>query len=255
MIRRSLILFALGVALSALKQHQLVLAGVLQHIAVTSLVAWFILRLPRRAQYGVAIAILVGCAAIGIAGGFAQGDTIDRAIDMALFGRDTAEGFLVMVCSVVNVLAGAWVGRWIKQGDPARIMRELATWTVVPLALGLMLVPWIPINKRLWTPSYALVGIACAAAITLAVFWLVDVRGIRRGLTWLRELGANPLAVYVACTALAALVPDEVRLRIVRDMSGPLPVAVASVVWSCFWILLARVIAHALWKRKILVKL
>lgn len=255
MIRRSLILFALGVALSALKQHQLVLAGVLQHIALTSLLAWFVLQLPRRAQYAVAGVILVGCGAIGLIGGFDQGDTIDRAIDMALFGRDTAEGLLVIVCSVVNVLAGAWVGRWVREGDPARIMRELARYTIGPLVLGMALTPFIPVNKRLWTPSYALVGIAAAAAITLFVFWLVDVRGVRRGFGWLRELGANPLAVYVACTALAALVPADVRLAIVRWLSGPLPRAFASVLWSAIWILLAWAIAHALWRRKVLIKL
>ena len=255
MIRRSLVLFALGVALSALKQHQLVLAGVLQHIAVTSLLAWFVLQLPRRGQYAVATLILVGCGAIGLIGGFDRGDTIDRAIDMALYGRDTAEGLLVIVCSVVNVLAGAWVGRFVKEGEPTRIMRELARYTIGPLVLGLVLTPFVPVNKRLWTPSYALIGIAAAAGVTLFVFWLVDVRGVQRGFGWLRELGANPLAVYVACTALAALVPADMRLAIVRWLSGPLPRPVASVLWSAIWILLAWVIAHALWKRKVLIKL
>ena len=255
MVRRSLVLFSLGVALSALKQHELVLAGVLQHIAVTSLLAWLVLRLPRRGQYAVGAAILGGCAAVGLIGGFDQGSTIDRTIDLALFGRDTAEGLLVMVCSVVNVLAGAWVGPWFRGGDRRGITRRLALWSVAPLALGLALAPLVPVNKRLWTPSYALVGIAVSAAVTLAAHWLCDVRGVRRGVGWLRELGANPLAVYVACTALAALVPDEVRLAIVRWASGPVPRPVASVLWSAAWILLAWLIAHVLWRRRILVKL
>jgi predicted acyltransferase len=255
MVRRSLILFALGVGLSALKQHQIVLAGVLQHIAVTSLLAWLVLQLPRRAQYGIAAAILVGCATVGLVGGFDQGSTIDGAIDRFLFGRDTAEGLLVMVCSVVNVLAGAWLGPSFRTGDRREIVRRLAAWTVAPLTLGLVLIPVIPVNKRLWTPSYALIGVAVSAAVTLGAYWLCDLRGVRRGVGWLREMGANPLVVYVACTALAALVPDDVRLTIVRWVSGPVPRPVASVMWSAVWILLAWAIAHELWRRKILIKL
>jgi predicted acyltransferase len=113
----------------------------------------------------------------------------------------------------------------------------------------------IPVNKRLWTPSYALIGVAVSAAVTLGAYWLCDLRGVRRGVGWLREMGANPLVVYVACTALAALVPDDVRLTIVRWVSGPVPRPVASVMWSAVWILLAWAIAHELWRRKILIKL
>lgn len=255
MLRRCLVLFALGVGLSALKQHQLVLAGVLQHIAVTSLLAWFVLLLPRRAQYAVGAALLVAAAGFGLAWGFADGHTLDQAVDRFLYGRETAEGLPVAVVSVFDVLVGAWVGRWFRVGDHRRILRSLLSWSVAPLAVGLVLLPWIPLNKRLWTPSYALVGAAGSAAITLVVYWLVDGRGIRRPVEWLRELGANPLAVYVICSALAALVPDRMRLAVVRAVADVVPIAVASVLWSILWIVLAWVIADQLWRRRILIRL
>ena len=255
MAKRCAILFALGVGLSALKQHELVLAGVLQHIAVTSLLAWFVLLLPRRAQYAVGLALLVAGAAIGLAWGFRDGHTIDQSIDRFLYARETAEGLPVAVLSVFNVLAGAWVGRWFATGDRRQILRHLTVWAVGPLAIGLALSPWIPVNKRLWTPTYALVGAAAAAGISLAVYWLVDLRGVRRPVRWLRELGANPLAVYVACSALAALVPDRMRLDVVEWMAGAVPIAVASVAWSAIWIVVAWVIADQLWRRHLLIKL
>ncbi|UDY37812.1 heparan-alpha-glucosaminide N-acetyltransferase domain-containing protein [Dermatobacter hominis] len=255
MAKRCAILFGLGVGLSALKQHQLVLAGVLQHIAITSLLAWFVLLLPRRAQYAVGLALLVAGAAIGLAWGFRDGHTVDQAIDRFLYDRETAEGLPVAAVSVFNVLAGAWVGRWFVTGDRRQIVRHLATWTVVPLAVGLVLAPWIPVNKRLWTPTYALVGAAAAAGISLAVYWLVDLRGVRRPVHWLQELGANPLAVYVASSALASVVPDRARIDVVEWMAGVLPIAVASVAWSAVWIVLAWVIADQLWRRHVLIKL
>lgn len=255
MSRRCLVLFLLGVGLSYLKQHQIVLAGVLQHIAVTSLLAWFVLLLPRRVQYAVGVALLAAGAALGLAWGFDKGSTLDGAIDMFLYNRDTAEGLPVAVVSVFNVLVGAWVGRWFRAGDRRRIVGHLAAWSTVPLVLGLAMSPWIPVNKQLWTPSYALIGTAVAAAVTLVAYSVIDLGGIHRPFDWLQELGANPLVVYVACSAVAALVPDDVRLRIVRWMAGFLPIAVASVMWSVFWIVLAWLIAHLLWRRRIFVKL
>lgn len=255
MLRRFAVLFALGVGLSFLKMHQIVLAGVLQHIAVTSLLAWFVLLLPRRAQYVVGVGLLVAGAVLGLWWGFDRGSTLDGAIDNFLYHRDTAEGLPVAVLSVFNVLVGAWVGRWFRAGDHRRIMRSLAGWTLGPLLAGLALIPWIPVNKQLWTPSFALIGTAVAAAVSLVVYWLVDVRDVRRPLEWIRELGANPLVVYVACSALAAVVPNETRWAIVRWMAGFLPIAVASVAWSLLWILLAWVIAHVMWKRRIFIRL
>lgn len=255
MARRCAILFALGVGLSFLKQHQVVLAGVLQHIAITSLLAWFVLLLPRRAQYVIGAGLLVAATAFGLAWGFSRGSTLDEAVDQFLYHRGTAEGLPVAVASVFNVLVGAWVGRWFRSGDQRRIVRSLTAWTLAPLAVGLALIPAIPLNKQLWTPSFALVGTAVSAAVTLAVYLVVDLADVRRPFGWLCELGANPLVVYVAGSALAALVPYDVRVAVVRWMATALPVAVASVTWSLVWILISWVIAHVLWRRRIFVKL
>ena len=255
MARRCSILFAFGVGLSFLKQHQIVLAGVLQHIAITSLLAWFVLLLPRRAQYAIGAALLGAAAAFGLAWGFTKGATLDGAVDQFLYNRDTAEGLPVAVASVFNVLVGAWVGRWFRSGDHRRIVGSLVGWTVIPLVIGVALTPWIPVNKQLWTPSFALIGTSVSAGVSLVVYWIVDVRDVHRPLDWLRELGANPLVVHVACSALAALVPYDTRIAVVRWMAGFLPIAVASVTWSAFWILLAWVIAHVMWRRQVFVKL
>lgn len=255
MLRRCAILFGLGVGLSFLKQHQIVLAGVLQHIAVTSLLAWFVLLLPRRAQYAVGVALLVATGALGLSRGFAQGSTLDEVIDRFLYHRDTAEGLPVAVASVFNVLVGAWVGRWFRSGYHRRIASGLGMWAVGPLVVGLALIPWIPVNKQLWTPTFALIGTAISAAVMLVVYEVVDVRRVQRPFGWLREMGANPLIVYVVTSALAALVPYDVRVAVVRWMARGLPIAMASVTWSGVWIVLAWAIAHLLWRRRIFVKL
>jgi predicted acyltransferase len=55
----------------------------------------------------------------------------------------------------------------------------------------------LPFNKKLWTPSYALVSSGIAALLLAALTWLLDLRGWRRGTRVFELLGRNTLAVYL----------------------------------------------------------
>lgn len=57
-LRRVVLLLVLGVVLSSLRHERLFITGVLQHIALSYLLAWLVLRAPRRAQPAIAAAIL-----------------------------------------------------------------------------------------------------------------------------------------------------------------------------------------------------
>ena len=58
--RRATVLFLIGIALTSAKNTELIIPGVLQHIAIAYVLAWLVLKLPRRAQYAVAAAVVVG---------------------------------------------------------------------------------------------------------------------------------------------------------------------------------------------------
>ncbi|MFZ4519816.1 MAG: heparan-alpha-glucosaminide N-acetyltransferase domain-containing protein [Microthrixaceae bacterium] len=254
-LRRCAVLFAIGVALSFIGQGRLVFAGVLQHIAITSLLATVVLRFPRRGQVAAVVAILVGCGAVGVLGGFAVRDTWNVAANQWLYGRDTAEGVLVIVCSVANVVGGAWVGSLVRAAEPRVVCRRMVVVAAGCVAVALALAPWIPVIKREWTPTYALVGFASSCLFLAAVMWWTDVRGRSRGSGWLMELGANPLAVYVAVTAAADLVPDGVRDSVAEWAAALVGAATASLLWSLGWVLVAVALAKVLWRRGVIVKL
>jgi predicted acyltransferase len=247
--RRHAWLFGIGVALSAIDQHRLVLAGVLQHIAVTGLIAWFVLRRPVRQQIATVVALLAGCTAVGIVGGFDQGATPNVTVNRFLFGRDTAEGVLVMVCSVANVVGGAWVGRWARSVDRGRFLRRLAGAAGATGAAGLALSRWVPIIKREWTPSYALVGFAGCCVVLLAAAALVDRVDLRVGAPSLERLGTHPLVVYVACSAAAAVAPDALRVGAVAGIADIVGPTAASLAWAALWVAVAVVLAGLMSRR------
>ena len=201
-MRRVVILFLLGVALTSFKHSDLAWAGVLQHIAIAYLVAWLVLLLPRKIQAAVAAGLLavawalfVGAADPG-ADPWGQEGTFAHSVNRAITGGFSTEGFVQSVVSAFNVIAGAVVARGMKERETGSLMRWLAAHSAWVLLAAALLALWIPINKRLWTPSFAVLSTATSMMWLLLFVWIADVR------RWLwskplEQLGANPIAVYV----------------------------------------------------------
>jgi len=216
-IRRAAILFALGLLLNAIEAAPpLSLAtfripGVLQRIALVYLaVSWLTERTSTRTQIGVAIAALLGywAAIVFVPVPGCESPTmsaecnIGSFIDRHVFARHMAygiwdpEGLLSTIPAVATALFGVFAGDWLK--EPGARHRT-ATLFAAGAGAALVALMWdrvFPINKNLWTSSFALFTAGLAAQVLAACHWLLDVQGWR---TWSRPFvafGRNPLAGY-----------------------------------------------------------
>ena len=88
------------------------------------------------------------------------------------------EGILSTVPAIATTLFGVLAGRLVRSGlGTADTATGLFVGGAVGIGLGLAWEPWLPMNKALWTGSYA-VFTAGAAWMVLAVgYWLIEVRG------------------------------------------------------------------------------
>jgi predicted acyltransferase len=77
---------------------------------------------------------------------------------------------------------------------------------------GLLWSTVFPINKNLWTSSYALFMAGLAAASLAVCLWAVDYRGWKRWSRPFEWLGKNALAVFVLSTFVTILLL-AVKLR------------------------------------------
>src|SRR5690606_29229910 len=142
-LRRAAILFLLGVALGALKHHRLALTGVLQHIAGSYVVAFAVLRAPRRWQLplagGIVVAVWAGYVLWAVGDDpWGRSGTLAHAVDGALFGGFTAEGTLQTLISSVTVLAGAFTGRLVREiPDRRRLVTAIGVRAAGLCLLGL----------------------------------------------------------------------------------------------------------------------
>jgi predicted acyltransferase len=109
------------------------------------------------------------------------------------------EGLLSDLPAIGTALMGMLTGVWLRtrRSIPAKTA-GLAVAALASLALGYLWALWFPLNKNLWTSSYALVAAGYSLVLTTFVFWAVEQRGWRTGWTWVWVVfGSNAIAVYM----------------------------------------------------------
>jgi predicted acyltransferase len=109
------------------------------------------------------------------------------------------EGLLSDLPAIGTALMGMLTGLWLRTRRPIPAQAiGLAAAAVVSLALGYSWALWFPLNKNLWTSSYVLVAGGYSLALLALVFWAVELRGWRRGWTWIWVVfGSNAIAAYM----------------------------------------------------------
>src|SRR5580765_5389758 len=207
-VRRALVLLALGLVLNAveatppLQWATFRIPGVLQRIAIVFLaVAWLTEHGSLRVQIAAVVAALAGYWAAltlitvpGIGAGVLTPEgNLASYIDRALLGRhllnrwSDPEGLLSTLPAIATAMAGVFAGDWLKE----RRQRHHSAWLfaagVMAMIAGLAWGRWFPINKNLWTSSFALFSAALAA------------------------FGRNPLAAYFLSVGFDSLL-TRVRL-------------------------------------------
>jgi predicted acyltransferase len=226
-LRRAILLFALGLVLNAIETPPPIhwaafrIPGVLQRIALVYLaVTWMTERLSIRAQVAIVISALAGYWAAmtwipvpGVGAGVLTPEgNLASFIDRGLLARHllTAlydpEGLLSTVPAVATAMGGVFAGGWLKT-PPERVPEKVGTaWMFaagcVAAIAGLAWGRVFPINKNLWTSSFAVLAAGMAAAVMAACHFSVDIRGWRGWSRPFVAFGRNPLAAYFLSVGL-----------------------------------------------------
>ncbi|MDX2166576.1 MAG: heparan-alpha-glucosaminide N-acetyltransferase domain-containing protein [Deltaproteobacteria bacterium] len=249
-LRRTRIIFGLGLLLNALPWFDwnvLRIPGVLQRIALCyGAAALLVIYLDARRQALVAAALLAGYAALlawapvpgGHAGVLEPGADLGAWLDRALMsghllhGSWDPEGLLSTVPAIATTMLGVLAGHWLLHArSAAQRLSGLLAGGAGALALGLLLGLWLPINKDLWTSSFALVTAGVALLGFAACFWLADVRGWLAWTPPLLVFGLNPLLAYFLSslgTKLLYLIPigdQTLQARLFDRCFAPLAAA------------------------------
>lgn len=225
-IRRTLIIFALGLVLNGFPYYNLStirIPGVLQRIALCYFFASLIfLHTTWRTQALIGVGLLLFYWLIMTvipAPGYMAGDlskegSLASYIDRTILGPHIwkagkvydPEGILSTIPAIVSTLCGILTGHLLRsRRTPMEKVAAMFVAGAVGVALGWAWNFWFPINKDLWTSSYVVFTAGLALQFLAFCYWLVDLKNYR---TWAKPFvifGVNALALFFLSNLMVRL--------------------------------------------------
>ena len=277
-VKRTILLFAIGLFINWFdnaSEGDLLCVGHLRIWAVMQRIAlcyFFVSLFALYANHRYTIPAIVVLLAVytlllTVGNGYAEdaSTNILAQVDLKLFGYDhlyhkspvDPEGLLGTISSVAHVLIGFYCGKLIKQKETIE-QKALAVFVIgtVCVIAGYLLTYGLPLNKRIWSPSYVLVTCGLAALLQALL-----INGERNGnsdkWTVFRVFGVNALALYVASELLAILFGHfGISAAIYDALHAIIPsLKWASLAYALTFVAINYAIGYVLWRKKIFIKL
>ena len=263
---RALLLLACGEIARSIQARRPVIdvINVLGQLAFAYPVAFLTLRKSWRFQGAVAGGLLLAhwafyrfVTAPGVTGPWDPDANIGWYLDGLILGKHWGNHFayatINCVSSTANVIFGVMAGSLLANPaiDEAKKLRILIVCGVSGILAGLALDPFIPIVKKIWTPSFAIYS-AGFTLLGLALFyWICDVQKRTRWAKMFLIVGANSIFIYLFHETLGGYLSTGMRRGVALLFEGP---------WSAFlaaWIVIAIhvLVCWILWRRRIFIRL
>jgi len=172
------------------------------------------------------------------------------------------EGVLSTLPALFNVIGGYVVGRYIQQkGKSYDMLAKLLLAGALLMFIAYCWNPLFPVNKKLWTSSYAVLTVGLDCIILSAIMYVMDFLGKTKGSYFFLVTGRNPLTIYLMSELGATLLwlipvggtPLYSWLYIhVFSNAGAYFGALLFAIW---WMLTCWFVGYILDKKKIYIKL
>ncbi|MBD5246217.1 MAG: DUF5009 domain-containing protein [Barnesiella sp.] len=305
-LRRTVVIFFIGLAIAwlglflrgigsglavleaALQFDHIRILGVMPRLAICYCAASLIaITLRHNWLPAFVISLLVVYAIILLTGnGFEFADTnIISIVDHKVLGPDhmyadtidgvrlkfDPEGLLSTLPSIAHVLIGFLMGKAIMdtKDNNLRIQRLFIVGTILTFS-GFLLDFGMPINKKIWSPTFVLTTCGLASSFLGLLIWIIDIKGKKKWCRFFEVFGVNPLFLYVLGAVLSILIgfikvpsasaaSGSISLKgyIYQDILIPIcgDDTLASLVFAISFVLVNWIVGYALYKKKIYIKI
>lgn len=175
-----------------------------------------------------------------------QGTTIDGVrVESLCEPSGLYANFFASATAMLGMFAGAIVRRADASG--ARKTCRLLALAAGLLVSGLAMTHFVPVSKKLWSPSFSLIVGAYSTAMFAAFYYVLDVRQWRGWAFPLSVVGLNSVTIYV----LKSFAEYHVVQKWVFGSTVPVG---ANVLLASAYLAACWGVTYALWRRKLFLK-
>lgn len=117
------------------------------------------------------------------------------------------EGLLSTLPSIAHMLIGFLCGGIIvaTKDNTLRINKLFILGTILTFS-GFLLDFGMPINKKVWSPTFVLTTCGLASLFLGLLIWIIDIKGYRKWCRFFEVYGINPLFMYVLGALLSQII-------------------------------------------------
>ena len=182
------------------------------------------------------------------------------------------EGLLSTLPSIAHMLIGFCCGGMILsvKDNTQRINKLFILGTILTF-VGFLLDFGMPINKKVWSPTFVLTTCGLAASFLGLLIWIIDIKGYRKWCRFFEAYGVNPLFMYVFGGVLSIII-SFVKVPYAAVEAGMIsikgwlyqaimiPVAagdetLASLLFAVTFVVATWCVGYVLYKNKIYIKI
>lgn len=169
---------------------------------------------------------------------------------------------------LIGFICGGLIMR--TKDNEKRINSLFIVGTILTFA-GFMLDYGIPVNKKIWSPTFVLTTCGLAASFLGLLIWIIDIRGHKRWCRFFEAFGINPLFMYCLGAVLSIII-GSVKIPYAAAESGMIAIktwiykallmpvcgddaTLASLVFAILFVMLNWCVGYILYKKKIYIKI
>ncbi|RJR14841.1 MAG: DUF5009 domain-containing protein [Nitrospiraceae bacterium] len=268
---RCSVLFFLGIVLQITYREKPVweLWNILTQLSISIFISFIIFRTSYSTQIIISLCLLLitelSYRYVPINGfdqPFVKDHNLGTFIDLLLMGKTHPDGWVAInfLPTTAHVIWGVLTGKVIMNSDnPTQPVRIIAITGVLAILIGyyMDLAGITPINKHISTSSFVIVSGGWCLLSFIFLYWLVDVRGHRKWVTFFAIVGMNSIFIYVFSRTVGRLYLNKYVPLFIKGLMGQFGltegimnllayIGIVGVEWYlCFW----------LYKKKLIIKI
>jgi predicted acyltransferase len=282
--QRSAAIFAIGLFLHLFPRFRFAtmrIPGVLQRIAVCFLIGALIYLNTRvKSRAALSVVLLVGSWALMTfvpvpgygAGALDLKGNLCGFLDAKLLAGHIykpdfdPEGILSTLPAIATVLLGTLAGDWLRTARTNLIkLSGMLAAGVILTAAGLLLHPFYPINKQLWTSTFVIFTAGMALLVFGLCFFLIEILAWKKWAMPFLVFGTNAITVFAGSTLMVKILMmikisdggkvvnpmGYVYQHLLSPLAGPY---LGSLLYPLAFLLLWLALMLPLYKRKIFIR-